>query len=182
MRKHCREKCSLSFHCVCRSAFYYEADYEQHFTEADGDDFVAYAKQHLSCSSDVMSDVLAQGLYILHVLRLFTVFPREQVLVLRMEDMVADQRAAFSSIVDFFGAGKLTDKIWEAFAALPRENAGKKRAPGRGEDEVMAQLRELYAPYNKRLAELLGDNRYYVYGSAEWSEYTALLRAAAKKQ
>lgn len=95
---------------------------------------------------------LARGRYAEQLERWFEHFPREQLLVLRSEDVFADAGRTLARITRHIGAG-------EPEGATPP--AYQRRNKGDYDDmssEMRARLIEHYAPHNERLAELIGDD------------------------
>lgn len=91
-----------------------------------------------------------RGQYAEQLERLFSLFPREQVLVLRSEDVFADPAAELSKVWAHLG---LRDVHLDG---LPRHKATHEPmniAPG-----LHARLVEHYRPWNERLVSLLGDD------------------------
>ena len=89
-----------------------------------------------------------RGFYAAQIARLFEVFPRDQVLILRAEDLRADPNPVLGRISAFLGApppGPVTPRE----AHVGQEMAGL-------EDADIAYLRGLYARDQDRLGELAG--------------------------
>ncbi len=90
---------------------------------------------------------LQRSRYAEHVARWLEVFPREQMLFLRFEDIVADPSGALERAHSFLG--------------LPPHPAGELRKLNAGSYEAMspqtrAELVEYFRPHNQRLCELTG--------------------------
>lgn len=97
---------------------------------------------------------LARGLYADQLASWFAFFPREQVLVLRSEDLYADPAAIHARTLDFLG--------------LPphRQAGGYGRLHGHADRPSMRSdteqlLRAWFAPHNERLARLLGTDLWW---------------------
>lgn len=90
---------------------------------------------------------LRGGLYAEQLERWFAIFPRDQLLILRSEDLFADPRPVFHRVLDFL--------------ELPAWEPPRYRAINAGEYEPMdpakrRRLTEFFRPHNQRLEELLG--------------------------
>ncbi len=92
---------------------------------------------------------LARGRYADQLERWFDWFPREQVLVLRSEDLYADPPGTYRRTLEFLG---LPDHDRRgAYGKLHGHPDRPELSPAQG-----ARLREHFAPHNRRLADLLG--------------------------
>lgn len=103
-----------------------------------GDD-VDFATHHFS--------YLARGHYAEQLERWFAHVPREQVLVLRSEDLFADPAAVYAQVLAFLD---LPDWRPLAFPDLNHMTTGTLS------DSARTRCREHFAPHNQRLAALLG--------------------------
>jgi hypothetical protein len=94
-----------------------------------------------------------RGIYADQLQRLWSVFPREQVLVLQYERCVADTATQLRRTYEFIG---LDPAVPEGLALDRRvnESRGPKLALSEWQED---QLVRRYAPENERLAELVGD-------------------------
>lgn len=90
----------------------------------------------------------ARGVYLPQIQHWCTVFPREQLLVLRSEDLYADTQAVFSQVCAFLGVEPWCLPTTKTFNAAA---AGKDLPP-----EAAAELREFFAPHNAALEAHLG--------------------------
>lgn len=85
-------------------------------------------------------------------------FPRDQMLFLRNEDYKVAQEDHMKVIFQFLGSRELNDKEMETVMKMPAKNVGSKR------EEMLPKTRKMledfYAPFNQRLAQKLGDERY----------------------
>lgn len=90
----------------------------------------------------------SRGLYAEQLERWFRVFPREQFLVLRSEDLFENPGQVMSHVFSFLGLSPLTRRNYTAM------HEGKYSEEI--EPEVRRQLRDYYAPHDHRLTELLG--------------------------
>ncbi|MBR8827344.1 MAG: tetratricopeptide repeat protein [Gomphosphaeria aponina SAG 52.96 = DSM 107014] len=90
---------------------------------------------------------LIHGLYVYFIERWFKLFPREQFLILKNEDLSKDTAGVMKQVFDFLG---LPEYQYKNF---PRKNATP--YPQANED-LLARLSEFYKPHNQRLEEFLG--------------------------
>ena len=102
------------------------------------------------------------SLYYFHVIKWLSVFPREQLLFLTMEDLVQDPYSVVSSAWKFIGL----DPIAEASFKPKLSNANKWITSNKYKNyfkmwsETKALLDAFFGPYNERLAKLLDDKRF----------------------
>ncbi|MBZ5739740.1 sulfotransferase domain-containing protein [Nocardioides mangrovi] len=88
-----------------------------------------------------------RGVYLPQLETWTATFPREQLLVLRSEDMYADVQSAFDTTCEFLGLPSVelpTRKTFNASARAPMP------------ESVRAELTDFYAPHNARLEAFLG--------------------------
>ena len=90
---------------------------------------------------------LTQGAYADFLPRWFEHFAREQVLILRSEDLFDDPAGSMGRVCDFLGLPDWGAPDWAAL------NAGSQRPM---EPALRERLLEHFRPHNERLAELLG--------------------------
>uniref|UniRef100_A0A7R9YQ49 Sulfotransferase n=1 Tax=Chlamydomonas euryale TaxID=1486919 RepID=A0A7R9YQ49_9CHLO len=102
---------------------------------------------------------LIKGMYAEFVEPWLRVFPKEQVLFLRSEDYKAAPREHLTTVLRFLGMRDLTDDEWERMTSAKRANAQSSRYP-RMLPETRELLEKFFAPYNAKLAKMLGDERY----------------------
>jgi N-acetylgalactosamine 4-sulfate 6-O-sulfotransferase len=81
-------------------------------------------------------------------------FPKEQLKVVRMEDLTQEPRAFFDTVTDFVGLSRLTDVMLFG----PDGKQVKKSNSGRKRNDMLPETRALldvfYAPYAAKLAEM----------------------------
>lgn len=106
---------------------------------ADGSLARSHAHQHFS--------YLARGRYAEQLERWFAVFPRQQCLVLRFEDLAREPLAVLNVALEFLGLPAATGVSLEA--------RNTRRYPPLAE-ATAAGLREYFEPHNRRLEALLG--------------------------
>jgi hypothetical protein len=89
----------------------------------------------------------ARGVYLPQLENWLSVFPREQLLVLRSEDMYSDVQQVFDEVCGFLGIPTVplpTKKTFNASARAPMP------------DDARDDLSSFYRPHNERLAAYLG--------------------------
>lgn len=96
---------------------------------------------------DFRRTYLHQGIYEPHLRRWLELFPREQLLILRSEDFFRDPRGVLSQVYSFVGLPSFDP------ANLAVLNKGDYRASML--PKTRSRLRELFAPHNRRLYDLL---------------------------
>ncbi|MCA9877712.1 MAG: sulfotransferase domain-containing protein, partial [Thermomicrobiales bacterium] len=89
----------------------------------------------------------ARGQYAAQLARWLAVFPCEQLLILRSEDLYADPAVVTRQVTDFLGLPPLTGVPFAAHNAT----SGPPMLP-----ETRIRLNNAFAPYNEQLARLLG--------------------------
>ena len=106
---------------------------------------------------------LGISLYYYHAVKWLSVFGREQLMFVRMEDLSNDPYTVVSSVWSFMG---LTPIPKSHFKTNVKTNANKWIISQKNKDQfkMWPETRQLldtfFAPYNKLLAELLNDDRY----------------------
>ena len=100
---------------------------------------------------------LSISMYYLHLKKWMQLFPRESFLFLRMEDMSIDPYTFMRNITDFLNIDHLPpQRIKSLFSH--RENVGTVKA------EMLPETREIlsefFHPFNEKLVELTGDDRF----------------------
>lgn len=113
----------------------------------------------LECIRRYNPQQLIKGMYSEFVQAWLGVFPKDQVLFLRTEDYKAAPREHLAAVLKFLGMRDLTQDEWQRITGAKRANAQSSMYP-RMLPETRQLLEDFYAPYNKRLAALLQDDRY----------------------
>lgn len=90
----------------------------------------------------------ARGIYLPQVQNWLRSFDREQVLILRSEDMYSDVQGVFDRVTDFLGLGHFTLPDTKPFNSSHR----KSTVP----EPIRTDLAQFFAPYNASLEEFLG--------------------------
>jgi len=92
---------------------------------------------------------LARGLYGRHLRFWYDAYSRDQILVMRGEDLYKAPQAAFSRVLDFLELPAFELKSYEAH----NSNSYKPMSA-----EARGRLTEFFAPYNRELYDLLGED------------------------
>ncbi|XP_060065551.1 carbohydrate sulfotransferase 15-like [Ylistrum balloti] len=105
---------------------------------------------------------LRVGLYVIYLRDWLKVFPREQLLILRLEDYSKDLAGVIKKVFNFLKLRKLTDTEFNHVIHVPIANGRKNKDKRVGQmlDKTKQLLQEFYEPYNLELAALLGDDRF----------------------
>jgi hypothetical protein len=90
----------------------------------------------------------ARGIYRPQIESWQSHFPREQLLILRSEDMYSDVQAVFSTVCRFLGIAEVELPTKKSFNA----SSAREAMP----EEARAELTEFYAPHNRDLEAFLG--------------------------
>lgn len=94
---------------------------------------------------------VARGLYVNQIDEILKHYPREQLLVLKSEEMFSDPQAICSRIFDFL---EMPPHVVRNTQVINRGGYKKNSEPSKTE----GQLREFYAPYNQQLFERIGED------------------------
>lgn len=98
------------------------------------------------------------GLYHIFLEDWFSVFPRDQILVIHGDDYYHDRAAVMTKVFSFLELSPPNaETLHKISEATPRNS---RRHPEDMLPETRRLLGSFYAPFNKRLAELLQDDRY----------------------
>lgn len=97
------------------------------------------------------------GLYIVFLLDWLTVFHREQILVLQLEDYAANLKVTIKKVFDFLNLGPLSERAEAALTQLPMSNTRRTADKNLGPmlPATKDLLREFYQPFNQKLADVL---------------------------
>ncbi|XP_059386343.1 carbohydrate sulfotransferase 15 [Carassius carassius] len=119
--------------------------------------------------NNAMSVRLQVGLYVVFILDWLSVFSRDQLLVLRLEDHALNPELSMSRIFRFLRLGALSDQRQRQISKRPASNT--RRASDRDLGPMRAVTRDLlslfYSPFNQRLAEVLQDESFTWDGRSE---------------
>ncbi|KAM4607182.1 carbohydrate sulfotransferase 15-like isoform 2-T3 [Polymixia lowei] len=104
------------------------------------------------------------GMYIVFLLDWLTVFHKEQILVLRLEDYAANLRLTIKKVFDFLSVGPLSEQAEAAVTKRPMSNT--RRAADRNLGPMLPTtrdlLRQFHQPFNLKLAGVL-DNKAFLW-------------------
>ncbi|OWF50979.1 carbohydrate sulfotransferase 15-like [Mizuhopecten yessoensis] len=105
---------------------------------------------------------LRVGLYVIYLRDWLKLFPREQLLILRLEDYSNDLAGVIKKVFSFLKLRKLSDSEFKHVIHVPIANKRKHKDKRVGQmlDKTKQILQEFYEPYNQELATLLGDDRF----------------------
>lgn len=107
--------------------------------------------------SNAMPVRLNLGMYIVFLLDWLTVFHREQILVLRLEDYAANLKMTIRKVFDFLSVARLSEQVEAALTKRPMSNT--RRAADRNLGPMLPGtrdlLREFHQPLNHKLASVL---------------------------
>ncbi|KAM9364057.1 carbohydrate sulfotransferase 15-like isoform 2-T2 [Pholidichthys leucotaenia] len=116
--------------------------------------------------SNAMPVRLNLGLYIVFLLDWLTVFHREQIFVLRLEDYATNLKTTVKKVFDFLSVGPLSEQEEAALTRRPMSNT--RRAADRNLGPMHAAtkdlLRKFHQPFNHKLASVL-DNKAFLWDS-----------------
>ncbi|XP_074531135.1 carbohydrate sulfotransferase 15-like [Halichoeres trimaculatus] len=116
--------------------------------------------------SNAMPVRLNLGMYIIFLLDWLTVFKREQIHVLRLEDYAANLKVTIRTVFDFLSVGPLPEHVEAALTKRPMSNA--RRAADRNLGPMLPAtrdlLREFHQPFNQKLASVL-DNKAFLWSA-----------------
>jgi hypothetical protein len=93
-----------------------------------------------------------RGLYADQLTRYYALFPRDQLLVLRSEDLFANPQPVVDRVCHFLGIDPALSSRTFRPENLGGYNAGE--VPG----SVYAELTRFFTPHNQRLYELVGED------------------------
>ncbi|KAK0142120.1 Carbohydrate sulfotransferase 15 [Merluccius polli] len=102
------------------------------------------------------------GLYVVFLLDWLTVFPRDQLLVLRLEDHALNRKYTMNRVFNFLSLGPLTEQQEAEITQSPASNT--RTESNRNLGPMLAVTRELlqdfYQPFNQKLAQVLQNNSF----------------------
>ncbi|KAK3587241.1 hypothetical protein CHS0354_030428 [Potamilus streckersoni] len=106
--------------------------------------------------------ILRHGIYYIFVKDWLRVFPREQILILRFEDMTKNKRQIYRQIQTFLGIRQLSTAEEDRVMSQPIMNQRplKLRLIGDMYPKTRVLLEKFYAPHNAELARFLKDSRF----------------------
>lgn len=95
------------------------------------------------------------GLYIVYILDWLTVFDRNQMLVLRLEDHATNRKYTMHKVFDFLSLGPLTEQTEAEITKSPASNTRRQADKNLGPMLPVTReiLRDFYTPFNAKLAQ-----------------------------
>ncbi|XP_036393085.1 carbohydrate sulfotransferase 15-like [Megalops cyprinoides] len=114
---------------------------------------------------------LQVGLYIVYLLDWLTVFHRDQILVLRLEDHASNRKYTMHKVFDFLSLGPLTDQKEAEITKSPASNTRRPADKNLGPMLPVTKeiLREFYSPFNQKLARVLRNDSFL------WESHSKLM-------
>eukprot|EP00899_Mesostigma_viride_P010139 jgi/Mesvir1/19126/Mv12867-RA.1 len=106
---------------------------------------------------------LIKGMFSVYLPAWWEVFPREQLLVLRMEHYSKNTKAELVRVMDFLGMREPSEAEWGKILEMKTKNTretnnkGGTGASGPMLPETREMLERFYRPFNEQLAHMLGD-------------------------
>lgn len=89
-----------------------------------------------------------RGCYADHLARLFSIFDKEQVLILGNNELLRNPKVVTNQVFEFLSLDKMSDVI-----DFPKKNVGEKEPIS---PEVITYLENYFEPHNRRLFNMLG--------------------------
>ncbi|KAL6759191.1 hypothetical protein V8C86DRAFT_1350553 [Haematococcus lacustris] len=117
------------------------------------------AHGHAHCLRHYNPQQLVKGMYSEFLGDWLRRFPRDQLLFLRNEDYKLAQKEHMDAVFQFLGMRALSPSEWNTVMAMPPRNKNSNKYEKMW-PQSRALLQEFYAPFNRKLADLLQDDRY----------------------
>uniref|UniRef100_A0A3Q4HK19 Sulfotransferase n=1 Tax=Neolamprologus brichardi TaxID=32507 RepID=A0A3Q4HK19_NEOBR len=107
------------------------------------------------------------GMYIVFLLDWLSVFSKEQILVLRLEDYAANLKETIQKVFDFLSVGPVSQQVEAALTKQPMSNTRREedRSLGPMLPATRNILRNFHQPFNRKLASLL-DNEAFLWNNS----------------
>ncbi|XP_030257293.1 carbohydrate sulfotransferase 15 [Sparus aurata] len=105
---------------------------------------------------------LQVGVYIVYLMDWLTVFSREQILVLRLEDHASNRKYTMHKVFDFLNLGPLTKEKESEITRSPASNTRRPADKNLGPMLPITKeiLRDFYTPFNEKLAKVLRNDSF----------------------
>ncbi|MBN3299026.1 CHSTF sulfotransferase, partial [Amia calva] len=105
---------------------------------------------------------LQVGLYIVYILDWLTVFQRDQMLVLRLEDHASNRKYTMHKVFDFLSLGPLTEQKEAEITKSPASNTRRPADKNLGPMLPITReiLKDFYSPFNEKLAKVLKNDSF----------------------
>ncbi|KAI5606708.1 carbohydrate sulfotransferase 15, partial [Silurus asotus] len=121
-----------------------------------------------STLNNAMPVRLHVGVYVVYVLDWLSVFSRDQLLVLRLEDHAADKRTSMKRVFHFLQLGPLSEQKEAEITERPASNTRRLADKNLGPMLPLTRriLTAFYSPFNRKLATVLHNNAFL------WAEHS----------
>nr|XP_057918696.1 carbohydrate sulfotransferase 15-like [Doryrhamphus excisus]XP_057918697.1 carbohydrate sulfotransferase 15-like [Doryrhamphus excisus]XP_057918698.1 carbohydrate sulfotransferase 15-like [Doryrhamphus excisus]XP_057918699.1 carbohydrate sulfotransferase 15-like [Doryrhamphus excisus]XP_057918700.1 carbohydrate sulfotransferase 15-like [Doryrhamphus excisus]XP_057918701.1 carbohydrate sulfotransferase 15-like [Doryrhamphus excisus]XP_057918702.1 carbohydrate sulfotransferase 15-like [Doryr len=105
---------------------------------------------------------LQVGLYIVYLLDWLSIFSREQILVLRLEDHASNRKYTMHQVFQFLNLGPLTKQMESDITESPASNTRRPADKNLGPMLPITKdiLRHFYTPFNQKLAQVLHNDSF----------------------
>lgn len=104
---------------------------------------------------------LSASLYYIHLQEWMSVFPRDQIFIFRNEDYRKDKKYSLFKLFEFLEVGDISTRLVDTIVNLPKAYETKLKATqGSMLNETWEILNEFFEEPNRKLAEMLNDDRY----------------------
>lgn len=103
---------------------------------------------------------LGLSMYYIHVLRWFSVIPRHQILLIRLEDLIANVTESMNKVWSFLNVPSISMVLKSKQNNNNWITKGKYIAHFTMLEKTRSILKDFFHPYNLKLAELTNDQRY----------------------
>ncbi|XP_064024298.1 carbohydrate sulfotransferase 15 isoform X2 [Pogoniulus pusillus] len=125
-------------------------------------DFSLRACVYNNSLNNAMPVRLQVGLYVVYLLDWLTVFDKDQILVLRLEDHASNMRYTMHMVFRFLDLGPLSEKQEAIITKSPASNTRRPEDRNLGPmlPTTKAILRDFYRPFNTKLAQVLFDDAF----------------------
>ncbi|XP_051837571.1 carbohydrate sulfotransferase 15 [Antechinus flavipes] len=102
------------------------------------------------------------GLYVVYLLDWLTVFDKEQILILRLEDHASNVKYTMNKVFQFLNLGPLNKKQEALITRSPASNTRRPEDRNLGPMFLLTKkiLQDFYEPFNTKLAQVLSDEAF----------------------
>ncbi|KAG5831166.1 hypothetical protein ANANG_G00300930 [Anguilla anguilla] len=109
------------------------------------------------------------GLYIVYILDWLSVFRRDQILVLRLEDHASNREYTMRTVFDFLRLGPLTEQEAAEITQSPVSNTRRPADKNLGPMLPVTKeiLQDFYSPFNEKLAKVLNNDSFMWHNHAK---------------
>ncbi|XP_061666372.1 carbohydrate sulfotransferase 15-like [Syngnathoides biaculeatus] len=125
-------------------------------------DFTLRSCVYNTTLNNAMPVRLQVGLYAVYLLDWLSVFGRDQILVLRLEDHASDRKRTMHTVFRFLGLDPLSPQMESELDRSPASNSRRPADKNLGPMLPATQtvLRHFYAPFNRKLAQVLRNDSF----------------------